>query len=210
MAINRSSNIITAPISNNKVVSPRIDSSTHSLQSIEYEHHEVHAGSAYGCHFTNDCTNTGEMTVIAFNTPNTTKWIHLVANATASAQASFGIYENTSIDVDEGTQLTLYNRNRNSANTSALTSIEAAPVANKATSFNEAQAAAANITTTTEVYDEHIGSGSGVRASGGSTRGQAEWVLKQNQQYAIIITNLNNDDNTHNISLSWYEHTNKD
>lgn len=186
-----------------------VDRSTNAIKTIEYEHNEVHGGSHYTCHFTNDCTNTGEMTVIAFNTANTTKWVHLVAVATATAQTNFGIYENTSIDVDEGTQLTIYNNNRNSSNTSGVTSIETVPVVNKATSFNEAQAAGANITTTTEIYSEHIGSNSGPRASGGNSRGSAEFVLEQNQQYAIILTSLNNDDNTHNLVLEWYELTNK-
>ena len=187
----------------------RADASTWSLQTIEYEHHEIHSGSSYTCHYNNDCTNIGEMTVIAFNTPDTTKWAHVIAEVSATAAAYFAIYEATSIDVGEGTALSIYNHNRNSTKTSTVSTIEATPVANKATSFNEGQAAAANITTTTELMRVYIGAGEKVTAAGGGTRGAAEFVLKQDTQYAFMIVSTTADDNTHSILLNYYEHTDK-
>ena len=186
----------------------RIDGATNALNSISYEHHEVHSGSSFTCHYANDVTNIGEMTAIAFNTPDTTKWVHLVVAAGSTGACYVGIYENTSIDVDEGTQLTIYNRNRNNATAATVTSIETVPVANKATSYTEAQAAGANITLTTELERNYLGAGER-KTVGGSGRGTQEWVLDQNQQYCVMVYSLTADTVTHNITLDWYEHTDR-
>ena len=186
----------------------RIDAATNTLQAIEYEHSEIHAGCAFTAHFSNTVTNNGEMTVIAFNTPDTTKWAHLTISVGTTGVAYIGLYENPSIDVDEGTQLTIYNRNRNSAVASTLLSIETAPVANKLTSFNETQAADANITTTTELAYMLIGAWE-KKTVGGNVRGVQEWVLKQDQQYAILVLSGTDDTVIHSITLDWYEHTDK-
>lgn len=201
-------NILAARVTDAEHRDLRADSSTHALEVINYEHHEVHSGSSFMANYSNDVTNIGEMTVIAFNTPNTTKWAHLVFSADATAGATFALYEAPSIDPDEGTQLTIYNRNRNSSTASTVTSIETVPVVNKATSFNETQAASANITTTTRLVYHIIGSG-GNQPTAGQTRGQTEFVLKQNTQYAVVMSSLTNDDASHTITLSWYEHTDR-
>ena len=186
----------------------RIDASTHAIETIAYSHHEVHAGSSFTCHYNNDVTNIGEMTAIAFNVPNTAKWIHVVSQYASSGTAYFVIYENPSIDVDEGTQLTIYNRNRNSATASVVSSIETVPVANKATSYTEAQAASANITTTVELERRYIGAGDR-KSVGGAARGEEEFILDQGNQYIFMLVSLTADDATHNITLDWYEHTDK-
>ncbi len=194
----------------NTVARPlRVDSSTHTLQTIEYEHHEIHSGSSFTCNYENTTTNIGEMTVIAFNTPNTTKWIHFVADISSTGACYVLLCENTSIDVGEGTEITIYNRNRNSTNTSTVSSIEATPSAGEATSYNEVQAAGANITTTTTLERNYLGAGD-KKTLGGSTRATQEWVLDQNQQYAVIVVAQTNDDAVTTITLDWYEHTDKD
>ena len=182
------------------------DSATNALSEIDFPHHEIHEGDSFTCHYDNTVTNIGEMTVIAFNTPDTPRWIHLVVEYSASAEAAAMLVETPSIDVDEGADLTIYNRNRNSAKASGVSSIETVPEVGKATSYNEAQAAGANITTTTQLSRRHIGSGSGPFGSGGTNLQRDEFILKQNTQYAIILEALNNDDNIHNLCLSWYEH----
>ena len=186
----------------------RIDGSTNALETIEYEHHEIHSGSSFTCHYNNDVTNIGEMTAIAFNVPDTAKWPHLIIEAETTGAGYVGLYEATSIDVDEGTQLTIYNRNRNSGTAATVTSIETVPVANKATSYNETQAAGANITMTTELARNYLGAGE-KKTVGGGGRGSQEWVLDQAGQYCVLIHSLTDDDATHNITLDWYEHTDK-
>lgn len=187
----------------------RIDSQTRAWNTIEYEHHEIHAGSSFTCHYNNDCTNTGEMTMIAFNTPDTAKWIHIVFEAQVTAAAYMAIYEAADLDVDEGTDLAIYNRDRNSATTSVVSTIETTPEAGKATSYNEAQAGGATLSTATEIMRHYMGAAAAGADVSGQLRSTAEFILKQNTQYAFVIVSTTNDDNTHNITLSWYEHTNQ-
>jgi len=189
----------------------RIDGSFNALIAIRPQHHEIHEGDAFSANYEQSVTNTNDQTVIAFNTPNTTKWIHMVMTGHVTSISRISVAEVTSIDVDEGTQLVIYNRNRNSANESVVTSIEAAPVANKATSYTAAQATGANITETTRLDSVVIGSpgvgGSGSGSGGGSGGGRFEFILKQNTQYAFIIESLDDSDNIHTVDLNWYEHT---
>lgn len=181
------------------------DAASGALASVTNEHRKIHEGDSFTCHYDNTVTNVGEMTVIAFNTPDTTKWIHLVVEYSASAVAAAMLVEAPSTDVDEGTDLTIYNRNRNSPTASGVSTIETVPEVGKATSYNEAQAAGANITTTTQLSRRHIGAGMGPFGSGGTKLQRDEFILAPNTQYAIILEALNNDDNVHNLDLSWYE-----
>ena len=178
------------------------------LGVIDFEHHEIHDGDSFVCHYAGEVTNTGEMTIIAFNTPDTAERVHVVVEYTATAFARALLIEAPSIDVDEGAALLIFNRNRNSAKTSRVLSIETVPVANRATSYNEAQAGGANITinAANTVSEHHIGGGSGPFGTGGGQMQRDEYILKQNTQYAFILEALNDDTNVHNLHVSWYEH----
>ena len=44
---------------------------------------------------------------------------------------------------------------------------------------------------------------------GGGTRGNNEWMLKQNTDYLVIITS-HTDTNNIAVEFDWYEHTDKD
>ena len=186
----------------------RVDSATETLQTIEYEHHEIHAGSSFTCHFNNDVTNIGEQTGIAFNTPNTTKWIHVQVTAVATGASYVSIFEVADLDVDEGTDLAIYNRDRNSLTASTVSTIETVPEAGKATSYTEAQLAGATLSTATEIMRKYIGT-AGKGGIGGETRAIGEFILKQATQYAFVVTSLTDDAITHNITLDWYEHANR-
>jgi len=186
----------------------KMNPETRALVNIEYEHHEIHRGSSFACHYFNDCTNTGEMTMIAFNTSNTTKWIHVVFEASSTAAAYMAIYEDADLDVDEGTDLTIWNRDRNSLTASTVSSIETTPEVGKATSYTEAQAAGATLSTASEIERHYMGAAAAGADVAGQARATAEWILKQATQYAFVIVSTTNDDNTHSLRLSWYEHTN--
>ena len=187
------------------------DNASNAIEIIDFEHHEIHAGDSFVCHYANEVTNTGEMTVIAFNTPDTTRWIHVVVEYTATAFARALLVEDPSIDVDEGGQLLIFNRDRNSAKESLVSSIEAVPDVGEATSYNEAQAAGANITITDgrTVSEHHIGGGAGPHGTGGGQVQRDECILRRNTQYAFILEALTDDTNIHNLHVSWYEHTNR-
>ena len=186
----------------------KLDKSTSTLQIIDYAHHEIHGGLSFICHYSQTTpTAVGEMTIIAFNTPDTRKWIHMFSEFSSTAASTATIYEVADLDVDEGTDLVIYNRNRNSSTTSTVSSIETVPEVGKATSFSVAQAAGATLSTATPIYQKYLGAGLAGADTGGENRDTSEIILKQNTQYAFVIANTTADDNTHNIVLNWYENT---
>lgn len=187
----------------------RLDKATNTIQTIDYSHHEIHAGSAFTCHFSQTApTAVGEMTIIAFNTPATAPYVHMFAEFSSTAASTAAIYEVADLDVDEGTDLAIYNRDRNSATVSTVSTIETVPEEGKATSYTVAQAAGATLSTATPLYLKYLGSAAAGADTGGEHRDAHEFVLKHSTQYAFVITNTTADDNTHNIVLNWYEHTN--
>jgi len=188
----------------------RIDASTHTLQTIEYEHHEIHAGSSFTAHYSRTTTSDdNHRTAIGFTAPNTKKWLHIVVEITASSPAEFFLLESPTIDNDAGTQATIYNRNRNSATVSTISDLATTATANKFTTFTEAQIAGANFSGGTELDYILLAGGEGPKAVGGAGRGSQEWVLDQSKKYLFILKNIGANANIHEIHLDWYEHTDK-
>lgn len=166
----------------------RVDASTHTLQTITYEHHEIHAGSHYFiCDY--DLNNAASATIeFVFTTPNTTKWIHITLDFAASEGATMEVYK-TPTGVSGGTALTAINNNGNSANTAGLTVVK-------------------NPTITTDGTRV-----TGFLAGGGRTSGfnkrEREVIFEQNTVYLVRITSLANS-NDIGYCAEWYEHTDKD
>ena len=192
-------------------VAPRTDLATGVTTTIEYEHHEVHGGSSFACHFSNTTTNDNDhRTAIGFWTPNTAKWPHLVITVTSSHPAEFFLLEAPTIDAASGgPDLAVYNRDRNCGVVSTVLSLKNPPVAGGATSFIEAQIAAATFSGGTELEHMLLAGGKGPQAVGGSARGSQEWILKQNTKYILLLQNVGANINTHTIAADWYEHTSR-
>ena len=192
-----------------------IDLATNARIGITYAHHEVHSGSSFHIVYEAQTTNIGEMIAVAFYTPNTTKWLHVVARISVGSLTRAVLLENPSIDLDEGTNLAVWNRNRmKKANLSGILSLNAVQVQNTATSFTAAQAAAANITVSAAtIMDSYTLGAPGANPAkagiGGENRDTEEWVLEQGQQYALVGIAQTNDDNAMTLVLDFYEHTDK-
>ncbi len=177
-----------------------VDASTHTLQIIPYEHHEVHAGSMYAA-FTSDLDlDTSDELSIAFTTPNTTKWFHCIATFKSTSSGIAEILEAPTITNGTGTEAVAVNHNRNASHTSTCLSIVASPVAGE---YSKTPTITADGTV---IMADTIGIG---KDKGGSaSRGIEEIILKQNTKYAFRITGLADNGNA-SINLVWYEHTNK-
>jgi hypothetical protein len=168
---------------------PRLDVGTHVLSTIEYEHHEIHAGSSFTCDYKRDVANGANLDVI-LTTPDTTKWLHLTWEVDCELEADINIYEGAVTGT--GTTITVYNRDRNSAVTSS-TLVQLTPVA---------------VTTgTTIIRGYHVGTGKSSGATG--VRATHEFILKQNTKYLFRFTNATTSDNWVALKLDWYEHTNR-
>jgi hypothetical protein len=191
-----------------------VDSATRAATIIEYEHHEIHSGSSFHAEYSLTTGNTdADVTGILFKTPNTTKWSHMVITVSASVAAEAIINEAPTLaDSGDGSDLAVFNRDRNSTKTSTLQSLEDAPTVGSLTKMNETEWTDIGVSAGTELEHLFLGGGSGPRAVGGSSRGTQEWVLDANTIYAVYLQNTGApgvDGNTHYVGLDWYEHTNK-
>jgi len=188
------------------------DAVTGSQIVVSYAHHELHEGGAFTAHL--DMTTDSDddhRTAIGFSTPDTAKWAHLIIAVSSSDPAEFFIEEDVTIDNDAGTEMTVYNRNRNSDKTSTLLSLEGTPVASLLTTFNEAQLAVANYSVGTIIWHNQLVGGTGTPfPTGGTSRGVQEWILKQGTKYLLVLQNIGASENFHEIHMGWYEHTNKE
>lgn len=67
--------------------SSMIDSVTHAINQVSYEHHEIHAGSSFTVDLSTDLGNGAAMN-LQITTPDTTKWAHLVYSVYTEAELS--------------------------------------------------------------------------------------------------------------------------
>lgn len=164
-----------------------IDSVTNALETIDYAHHEIHAGNSFS-YCENNTLGVSGVRNILFVTPDTTKWCHFLWNARATAETSVALYETTTTS-NNGTGVTAYNHNRNSATNTGATLTHTPTITGDGTLL----------------CVQHFGVG---QRGGGETRAVHEWVLKQNTKYLIRVTS-EAADNDVTLMLDWYEHTNK-
>ncbi len=193
-----------------QIADVRIDPATNALEFIESAHTRIHDGISFAVFFSNTTTNNDDhRSCIGFTVPNTTEWSHLVVTVSASAAAEVFLEEAPTIDNDDGTEQIIFNRNRNSTNTSGVLSLETVPQAGEVTTFLEAEMAAATYTPGLILdYVQLVGS-TGPKALGGVSRGTEEWILDQGVKYLVRMQNIGASTNVHTINLNWYEYTRK-
>jgi hypothetical protein len=164
----------------------RIDPSTRVFNSIELEHGYVHDGIDFSS--TDTATvDSGSTRVYKITTPDTTKWAHLVWEIDGTAITQIDVYEGGARN--NGTGLTIYNRDRNSV------------TANTTTVVHTPDAGANG----TIIYTEKFGLATGNNArQAGYSRPSAEVVLKRNTQYIIVVSSSTNG-NIISSRFRWYE-----
>ena len=165
----------------------RIDAATNTLQTIGYEHHEIHSGSHfYICG--HQAMSNGEVVDFTVVTPNTTEWAHMTFSIEGTGAISLEIHEGATVDV-AGTAVSVFNNNRNSANTTSLTVREGDTFTGEGTL----------------IYAQQVGA----NKVAGSVQRDREIVLDQNNTYIFRITNETALANELNYCAEWYEHTDK-
>ena len=181
---------IGALVSDNTPRHVRADTSTHTIQIIDYAHHEIHAGShfMYTDSVSLDSAGTQDYLIV---TPNTTTWAHMLFDMDASAIAMFQLYEDsthTSTDAQ-----TAGNNNRNSTDTATVTIY-------KGSSTDTADG--------TLIHTYKGGSATNQSKGAASARNDSEIILKQNSTYTLRYTSYANS-NLCNLRLEWYEHADR-
>ena len=114
-------------------------------------------------------------------------------SVTGSVASTMALYENpTATDGGFTITQTTYNRNRNSSNAADVV-VKISPVV-VYTALGIKLPGSSRFGTTNK--------------AGGGVRSQNEYVLKQNEDYVLIVVSNNTSDNL-SILLNWYEHTSK-
>ena len=165
-----------------------IDASTNSLLTIEYAHHEIHAGTHFFIKNYYTLGNSEELEFLAVPS-DTLAWSHMFTSFNFELEGMVYIYENTTTSND-GTPITSQNRNRNSNNTAKLI-VYAIPTVTIDGNLVAAYS---------------VGAG---KKSGGESRANNELILKQNTKYLIKIVNGVTTANNVDYLADWYEHTDK-
>jgi hypothetical protein len=169
------------------------DPSTNASITIDYVHTENHSGSLFEYSTYDTVVNVAENVDILLTTPNSLKWTHMVFMVACGMHCTFHIYESSTHTA--GAAFTAYSMNRNSANTPTLA----------------LNANAGGGVDGTAIYQENLGvsaAGAVRYIGGGSARSDSEFILKQNTKYLIRVTSQI-DLNAVSLTLSWYEHTDK-
>lgn len=169
------------------------DGSTEIPMVIDYQHHEIHSGSAYFISraFTADDGVTDEVLLV---TPAGATHAHMEIKVNATGQTDLMIYEDTTRT--GGTSLTPRNRNRNYLDASVIT----------ATHTPTGGVVGEMIASIIFGLDTSIGASGEIAGGGAGSR--HEIILKENTSY-LIATNSATDGNRITLVLDWYEHTDR-
>ena len=167
---------------------PRVDTATHSITTIEWEHLEIHEGDSYFICDVVDLGNAANRTILII-TPDTTEWAHIIFEVEMELEATIRLHEGATV-VASGTQITAFNRDRNSINTATAIIYHTPTISNDGLLLHAAQ----------------LGSG---KKSGGETRSLNEIILRQDTNYILRVINQTNNNNVISTRISWYEHENR-
>ncbi len=168
------------------------DKTTNAMKSISYEHYEIHGGS----HFFvcgESTVASGDSLDFQLTTSNTTKWIHMTFEFEGTQETLMEIFETATVATD-GSAVTAYNNDRNSAKTTTLSLL---------------QAGGTVTAPGTLIYSQRVGvAGNPLRSKTGASKRDNEIILKQNVTYRFVFTSGGNGNNL-SYCGEWYEHTNK-
>lgn len=170
----------------------RLDKSTSTIQTIDYAHHENHAGNTYRA-IRSDTLATNDTIIIAITTPDTTKEQHLQWDCYGAGAIKLEMFRNVT-SYTGGTAYTPVNMNDRSSNTSVCT---------VKVGSNGALADGIALTGGTAFELTQLGSGS---RSGGDAGARNEWILARNEITALKLTAIGNNI-VCSLHVHWYEHT---
>jgi hypothetical protein len=178
-------------------VNAQLDASTGAIETIEYEHHEIHSGSHYHVQSSIGLPAINDVLDFTWQMPDTTKWIHWTWELDTEKGVAWYIYEGVIANNPLSEPVTILNSNRNSAKTSATVMKYEL----------QADLATANVDTdvTSAILVANGASGAGQKA--GASERHHEMVMKQGSLYCLRA--VAGAAGYINFDMHWYEHTDK-
>ena len=174
----------------------RIDASTHSLQTVEYEHHEIHSGSHYFVIGYQDLAN-GNGLDFTWQMPASAVWTHWNWRINTESEVQWFVYENVTATNPLDNAITPYNSNRNSGNTSGTTMKWEL----------QANIGAANADTAVGAATLLESGMSGAGKDAGNSVRSNELILDSGVLYGLRA--IANAAGYVNFDMQWYEHQDK-
>lgn len=184
--------LILQPLVNSVVnVNSPIDFTSQALVTVDFAHHQIHAGESFVFTYTDGDLDVGENINLLLVTPNTTEWIHMIFVVSGIGQTNISFYED--VGFTGGSSLAAFNNNRNSLSGSTM-NIFLDPTGGSGSG--------------TLIFSEIGGSDSvGIVSGASSNTGERiEFILKQNTKYLFKV-NSGTANNRVAVELVWYAHT---
>jgi len=154
--------------------------------SIDYAHHEIHAGSSFSLNAIKEAMADGDTFTLTCTTPDSDKELHVLFAGIGLYEYYLKVFRDPTITTS-GTPATPINMNENSTKTSDATFTVDDTISDLGT----------------PVFESYVASGLRV---GGAGEIRAERILKRNTTYVFYLES----DKAANILtgiLDWYEHT---
>jgi len=171
----------------------RLDPSTHTIQTIDYAHHEIHGGSYFTFQEGFQLNNAARSYVI--RPPKSGKECHMVITVSGSQDTSFAFYENSGYD--PGNKCIAGDRNRITRNTAETEINIAAGGAGAPTLLASGQFGIATAF-------------GGLGAAGGDVSSREEFILGNEYKYAFTVTALSANVNNITVGFDFYDYTKRD
>ena len=168
------------------------DKTTNALNTIEYEHHEIHSGSSFTVADTIVCDTTTVKWLVT--TPDTTKYAHLLFELSCTGEATYLVTEGA--DRTTGAALSAVNRRRVGTLKEATTTV-----------LRGATGGTTDGATVLFSMRNGITNIAGKNIEVGAVRATNEWVLAPNTKYVVSVTTYAAVYVT--CLLDWYEHTDR-
>jgi len=164
-----------------------VDEITPSLTSIDVPHNRVHVGDMYSvCHLFTSVGAAASVDLLIRVGAN--KDLHFLFSVSAGAEAYVRFYEEPTITTN-GTAITIFNMNRCSSNTS------------DATAYHTPTLGAVGNQICVDLIPGAIKN----KDVGGTIRHDTEWILDENKDYVIRVTNNGQSAEPVAIQCEWYE-----
>jgi hypothetical protein len=164
-----------------------IDPTLSALVTIDGVHRQVHLGNFFvvSRYFAAiAAAGTADLRVLV----GAAKALHVTISVAAGANANVDVYEGTTYTA-AGAAVTIYDRNRTTANASTATAFHTPTV----------------LVLGTNLFDGFCPGGSKQSAMGSVRSNGQEWIFKKSTDYLIRVTNVSAGNADYSIEVEWYE-----
>ncbi|MCP4569883.1 MAG: hypothetical protein GY841_20070 [FCB group bacterium] len=173
-----------------------------ALVTIDYAHHEVHAGDAYHAE-TSVLSGMADAAtrIMAFKTRPDCDCVHVVVDFITLTGGRVEMIEDPTWDAESGSLINIQNRRRGSSNVSELLENKTLPAfgANGKIMIDPTSFANGEVIRTWEAYGDK-------GKFSGASRSRSEMLLKADATYGFKFTSTAAA-NAMLMTLDWYEHT---